>query len=413
MGATDVTVVIKSLGLGGAERLLVDSLPYLDRAQFRYRFAYITPWKDTLVPAIAAEGFAVTCLGARSGVAQEARGRAGRAPNGFAPARSLQALTLLPAALARLEETMRRTDCRLLQADLPAAGIVARIAGRRTGVPVAYTEHNLQERYHPATRWANRATYAWNDVVFAVSGEVASSIRRNGLAGRGDVDVRTLPNGVPVERMRAEAVDLPGLQRELGLAPGQPVVGTVAVFRAQKRLLDWLEVARRVAAAHPDVAFLLVGDGPAMPAVQRRVRELGLEARVRLPGFREDGRRLMALIGVYLMTSEFEGLPVAMLEAMAFGKPVVATAVGGIPEVISAGEEGLLAPMGDVELLAAQVNALLSNPSAAEGMGERGRAKVSRRYHTRRRVEAMESAYGELLARERGRQTPAATAPTS
>ncbi len=267
--------------------------------------------------------------------------------------------------------------------------------GRVRGVPVVYTEHNVQERYHPLTRQANRLTYGWNDVVLAVSDEVAASIRRNGMDRR--TRVRTLLNGVPVEAVRAEASGLDDLRRELDLPAGRPVVGTVAVFRRQKRLLDWLATAQIVAAARPDALFLLAGDGPEMPAVQAKLAQLGLQERVRLAGFRQDGRRLMALMDVYLMTSEYEGLPLAMLEAMALGKPIVATAVGGIPEVIEPGEEGLLAPLGHVEQLAAHVLALLANPTEVQAMGARGAAKVAAHYHTRQRVAAIEEIYAELL----------------
>lgn len=392
----NVTVVIKSLGLGGAERLLVDALPYLDRRRFDYRFAYVTPWKDTLAPHITAEGFALVCLGQTAPM-----GTAGPSPSPtYAPARSVQALTLLPAAMARLLAAIERTGCQLLQADLPAAGILARLAGKRAGIPVAYTEHNLQERYHPVTRWTNRVTYRWNDVVFAVSDEVAASIRRNGLvASTNDMRLRTLPNGVPVETIRAEATGVNCLRAELGIPQDRPVVGTVAVFRPQKRLLDWLAVARRVAETHDAVQFLLVGDGPEMPAVRNKVREYGLDHCVHITGFREDGRRLIGLMNVYLMTSAFEGMPIAMLEAMALARPVVATAVGGIPEVIESGRDGFLAQTGDVDLMAAQISALLRNPTAAAAMGIRGHEKVQIRFHTRNRVREMESTYLEMVRR--------------
>jgi L-malate glycosyltransferase len=389
----EVTILIKSLGLGGAERLLVDALPYLDQERFTYRIAYVTPWKDALAPVIAAEGFEVTCLGR-----PELKHPAAPSPSkalAYSPPRSVHASALLPSALARLMHMLERTRCELLHADLPAAGIVARIAGKLLGVPVVYTEHNLQERYHPLTRWANRITYGWNEVVLAVSDEVAASIRRNGLDGR--TDLRTLPNGVPVETIRAEAEDLDDLRRDLDLPNGRPVVGSVAVFRPQKRLFDWLEVARQLAAMHDDVLFLLVGDGPEMPALRRRIHDIGLGERIRLPGFREDGRRLIGLIDVYLMTSAFEGLPMAMLEAMALGKPIVATAVGGIPEVIVPGKQGFLAPVGNTDLLAAQTAALVSNSGAAKEMGERGVVDVSIRYHTRDRVRAIEATYLEIL----------------
>ncbi len=133
-------------------------------------------------------------------------------------------------------------------------------------------------------------------------------------------------------------------------------------------------------------SFFSLVTAPTCPPSACGIRDDGLDQRVRVTGFREGGRRLMGLIDVYLMTSAYEGLPIAMLEAMALAKPVVATAAGGIPEVIVPGREGLLAPVGDVNLLAAQVNALLVNPHAAAEMGRAGRSKVEGRYHTRTRA---------------------------
>ena len=302
-------------------------------------------------------------------------------------------------AYRRLEQWMRSTDCHLLQADLPAAGIIARLASRRNNVPVVYTEHNLQERYHPLTRRANAATYGLNALVFAVSEEVAESIRRNGLDQH--TDVHTLLNGVPIESLQATPCDLDQLRIELDLPEGRPVVGAVSVFRPQKRLPDWLAVAARVAAAHEDALFLLVGDGPDMPMIRRLVHEYGLGDRVRLPGFRNDGRKLSHLFDIFLMTSEYEGLPLAMLEAMALAKPVVATAVGGIPEVVTSGREGLLAPVGGIKAMAAMINALLTNQDAAAEMGSRGSDLVAKRYHTRDRVREMERSYLQLVDQRR------------
>ena len=143
-----VTVVIKSLGLGGAERLVVDSLPYLDCERFNYHFSYITPWKTTLVPSIADAGFAVTCLG--RGVAAQSELSGTNDGSAYAPARSLRALGLLPSALAQLMQLMQRTQCHLLQGRFAGIGNHrGRVAGRRMHVPVAYTEHNLQERTIP------------------------------------------------------------------------------------------------------------------------------------------------------------------------------------------------------------------------------------------------------------------------
>ncbi|GIV76563.1 MAG: glycosyl transferase [Litorilinea sp.] len=387
-----ILLLIKGLGLGGAERLLADALPYLDRQRFDYHLAYLLPWKDALVPTFRAAGMPVHCLGSMAGRATESG--ADREAT-VTPRRSWRAAVSLPLAYMRLERLQRQVGFDLIHADLPLAGILARLLGRRHGIPVVYTEHNLLERYHPLTRGLHQATYAWHDQVLAVSGEVAASVARHGLDRR--TRVATLCNGVPVEQVRAEATRLDDLRRELGLPPGCPVVGAVAVFRAQKRLDDWLAVAARVAAARPDVHFLLAGDGPEMPQVRRQVQALGLAERVCLPGFRADGRRLLGLPDVYLLTSGFEGLPMALLEAMALGKPVVATRVGGVPEAVRHGEEGWLAPVGDVDGLSRWVLHLLDRPDQARAMGARAAARVETAFHTRQRVQAIEACYAALL----------------
>jgi glycosyltransferase involved in cell wall biosynthesis len=365
-----ILVLIKGLNLGGAERLLVDALPYLDRERFDYHFAYLLPWADFLVPQFEAGSFPVHCLAMPS--------------NYHFP--------LMPPVLHRLQ---RQENFDLLHAHLPLPGVLARLVGRRHKVPLFYTEHNLLGYYHPLTRWVARLTYSWNDCVFAVSQGVADSIARLGLDRK--TRVLTLLNGVPVERVRAEARDLHTLRREFAIPEGHLVVGTVAVLSRQKRLHDWLEVARRIASEREDVTFLLVGSGSEKETLKARAKALGLTDRLRMPGFRPDGRRVLGLLDVYLMSSEFEGLPVALLEAMALAKPVVATAVGGIPEVVQSGREGFLAPVGAVEELAGHTSRLLSDPVLRSTMGQCGARKTEEEFHLKTRVRFVEDLYRETL----------------
>lgn len=369
-----ILVLIKSLGLGGAERLLVDALPYLDQERFAYTFAYFLPWKDFLVPQFEAAGFPIHCLSA------EANSRLGWLPGGF----------------RRLWRLQKRHRFDLIHAHLPLAGVLARLVGRRFNRPVVYTEHNLQERYHPLTRWLNQQSYGWNRQVLAVSQEVAASIERLGMDRSVPVDI--LLNGVPVEQIQAEAAHLDGLRQALSIPADHLIVGTVAVFRRQKRLSDWLQVAAQVARQRDDVTFLLVGHGPEAEQVAAQVKDLGLTGRVRLPGFRSDGRRLLGLMDVYLMTSEFEGLPVALLEAMALGKPVVSTAVGGVPELVTEEAEGFLTSVGEIERLAAYTLRLLNEPGMRQQMGQQAATKVATRFHLKERVQFTERLYLELLS---------------
>ena len=399
MTKAKILLLIKSLGLGGAERLLVDSLPYLDRERFAYEVAYLVPWKATLVPAIETARIPVTCLGHQSIFDSTTEQSKIQNPKSkiqtvTAP-RSFQSAFALPLAYRRLYAWQQRQHFDLIHADMPVAGILARLVGRQLGVPVVYTEHNLLERYHPLTRWLHKATFGWQQQVITVSDEVQASIQRAG--GDTKTRVRTLFNGVPVEQVRQEARGLDVLRAEFAIPADHCVVGSVAVFRSQKRLVDWLAVAAQVAQQQPKVTFLLVGDGPEMGMVRAKVTELGLQERVRLPGFRADGRRCIGLMDLYLMTSQFEGLPIALLEAMTLAKPVVATAVGGIPEVVTDGVEGRLAPAGAMDQLAQAVLTLLADPAQRQRMGQQGAAKVAAHYHIKARVAAIEEVYTTIL----------------
>jgi glycosyltransferase involved in cell wall biosynthesis len=365
-----ILVLIKGLNLGGAERLLVDALPYLSEQQFDYHFAYLLPWSHYLVPEFESGGFPVHCLG-------------------------MQSNYHLPLALPGLLRLQRQHRFNAFHAHLPLAGILARIVGRWCQVPVFYTEHNLLEYQHPLTHRANGLTYGWNDCVFAVSQGVSDSIARQGLEEK--TTVITLLNGVPVDRVRSEVHHLDELRRELDIPADHLIVGTVAVFTQQKRLQDWLEVARQIAEQRTDVTFLLVGYGPEEALLKARVEALGLSERVKMPGFRADGRRALGLVDVYLMSSEYEGLPIALLEAMALAKPIVATSVGGIPEVVEDGRQGFLAPVQAVDALAAHTARLLDNPELRVKMGCNGASRIEQGFHLKTRVRSVENQYLEKL----------------
>ena len=359
-----------------------------------------------LVPHFVEVGMPVWSLGNGGWETEDRRGETGAMAFGklsqsqdtavVTPANSLRTAGMVPLAYWRLAQVVKRERVDLIHADLPVAGILARAVGKQVGIPTIYTEHNLIERYHPVTRSVHRSTLGWHDYVLTVSDEVQTSVRQAGSDRK--TMVRTLRNGVPVEQVRQEASDSGALRTELAIPAEHLIVGSVAVFRSQKRLEDWLAVAARVAAAHNDVTFLLVGDGPEMAMVQAQVQALGLCDRIRLPGFREDGRRFLGLLDIYLMTSRFEGLPIALLEAMALGKPVVATNVGGIPEAVTHGAEGLLTAVGAIDELTNHVTQLLAQPRLRKRLGQAGATKVEEHFHIRHRVTAIETIYQMLLS---------------
>jgi len=360
--------LIKGLGRGGAEMLL----PQTVRAGgggFRYSAGYFLPWKDALVAEL---------------------GDAGAPVHRFTARNNLAVLAQTPFVARHL----RRERIDLVHAHLPLSGVVARLAGRLAGVPVVYTEHNLQERYHRATRRMNLLTWRLQRGVIAVSQEVADSARRHA----GDrVPVMVVRNGIDVAAYQAAAAAREATRRELGLADGTLLIGTVAVFRAQKRLDLWLEAAELVAREVPPVRFVVVGDGPLAAMARSKATELGIMDRVMFPGLQESVAPYLAAMDVYLISSEFEGLPLALLEAMAAGLPVVSTAVGGIPEVIEDDTSGLLAPFGSARALAERVVRLAADPGLRERLGQAGRRRVESEFGVARMAAEVETIYRDTL----------------
>jgi len=363
-----VLILIKGLGRGGAEQLLLSGVPYLDTASYRYQFAYLLPWKDSLVPELTAAGFGVHCL-------DGARG---------------------PGWTGRLRRLLRAEGIGLVHVHSPVAAAGARaVAGRRTRV--VYTEHNLWDRYHPATWAANLATFPRNDHVFAVSETVRESVRYPGPLRRllPMPPVETLHHGLDPAALPPPGRD--GVRAELGIPEDAPVVGSVANFKAAKDHATLLRAAAQVRRAVPSVRFVLVGQGPLEAETRRLAGELGLDGTVVFAGFRTDATRLMAAFDAFALSSTYEGLPIALIEAMATGCPAVVTRVGGTPEVVADGVHGFLVPPRDPAALAARLTRLLQDPSLRDGLGAAAAARAQD-FDIRKAVRRMEQVYARLLA---------------
>ena len=372
--------LVKGLGRGGAETLLVRTASTELLTSRRNGYGYFLPWKDALVSELREQGCVVKCFLARN------------------PA---EMILRLPELVAFLRNW--RPD--LIHGHLPLAGVMARLAGKALGVPVVYTEHNLQERYHPLTRLVNRLTWKMQDRVVAVSAEVRDSILR---ALPEETPLQVVLNGVDCEKFSPRPSDRATVRAEFGLSEDDILIGTVAVFRKQKRLDLWLEVARRLALEFPNVYFALIGDGPERPLVERLVAEYGLDDRMRLPGLLANVCPYYCALDAFFMSSDFEGLPVALLEAMASGVPAVVTTAGGIGEVIQGSDEGLVAPVGDLETLYSHLRTLCLDRVVARELGRNGRARVRTAFSLARMSRELEDLYVETLG-QRVRPEPKLT----
>lgn len=364
--------IIKSLGRGGAEVLLPATLRFHDTNRFEFHYIYFLPWKDQMVESIRLNGGVVVCVSARNNVE-------------------------LMFSYPRVLDYVITNKIDLIHAHLPWAGILSRMLKFRVSVPVIYTEHNRLERYHWFTRRVNVLTMRLLDRVIVVSQEVGVSVTK--ANSKMATKLRKVLNGVNVAEFDRRLFRASLFRTQFSVPADAVVVGTVAVFRVQKRLDRWLEVASQIHKKRRDVYFVLVGDGPERPLVEQKVMELGLQSRVVLTGLQVEVRPFLAAFDIYLMTSEFEGLPVALLEAMSMECPVVATAVGGVAEVIETGVNGVTVPFDDLTQLVEHVDRLILEPEIRESIGARARQRVSDSFGIQRTVAELEGIYEDLLQR--------------
>lgn len=307
--------------------------------------------------------------------------------------------------IAGLLKPLVREGPALVHTHSSKAGIVGRAAARLAGAgPVVHSIHGFGHGAlkNPFVRRLTLATERfmarWTDAFIAVSDKNRSDGEALGLLGgkpclviRSGIDLADFGRA---DALRAQA------RAGLGYADDTPVVGMVACLKPQKAPLDFVEVAARVAAAVPEARFFLAGDGELRPEVEARVRALGLTDRLDLLGWRRDVPALLGACDVLALLSRWEGLPRVCPQAMAAGRPVVATAVDGTPEAIVDGRNGALVAPGDLDAAAARLVELLRDPDRRAAQGAAGQAAVAE-FSQEEMVRRQEELYEELL-RARG-----------
>jgi glycosyltransferase involved in cell wall biosynthesis len=295
---------------------------------------------------------------------------------------------LWPPAILALARLVRREAPRVLFLHDPhavSAGLLAlRLAGRRPLVAVRRVDF-------PLTSALSRRKYAACDRVVVVSRAIGRVVE----AG-----------GVPAERLRlvyegvVDRAPAPGGREalaELGVPDGVPVVGNVAALTDHKDHATLVEAMARLRPRVPEARLVVCGEGPLRNALDQQVRARGLEDRVVFAGFRGDLDRLMPAFSVFCLSSHLEGLGTSLLDAMAFGLPIVATAAGGIPEAVLDGENGRLAPPRDAAALAEALAAVLGDDARRRAYGEAGRRLFLERFTAERMVDATLAVAAEVL----------------
>ena len=332
---------------------------------------------------MAARGHRVA-LACRSGGALEARARAQGLEVHALPLRGDVSLR----AAARLARILRRSGPDVLHLHDPhalAAGLLAARAAASPTRVVATRRVDFPLR-GPLSRWKYRSCRG----VIAVSRRVAEALAEDGMAAE---RIRVVYEGVP---------DRPALAggREalaaLGVPEGCPVVGNVAALTDHKDHATLIEAAARVRLRVPEARFVCVGEGELRPRLEALCRQRGLGDRWIFAGFRSDIDRLLPAFTVFCLSSHMEGLGTSLLDAMAFARPVVATAAGGIPEGVEDGVTGRVVPVRDPAALADALAETLSDPERARSMGAAGRRRFEEMFTADRMVDATLAAYDGL-----------------
>ncbi len=285
------------------------------------------------------------------------------------------------------------------------AGILGRLAAAWCGVPViVHTYHGFgfHDRQHPLVRSAyvriERACRRVTTRLIFVSQSNARYAERHGLgAAEGATIVRS---GVKLSDFPA-AVDAAALKMSAGVGRHRPVVLSIGNLKPQKNAADFVAAAAKVAAKVPDASFVFLGDGPQKTALQAKALALGLEGKLHFLGWRRDGARWLASADVFALTSLWEGLPRALVEAMRTGLPSVCYATDGVTDILRDGENGFLVAPGDVDAFADRLVGLLTDADLRRRLGARAAASIGSEFDIDGMVRAQERLYEELLAERR------------
>ena len=305
-------------------------------------------------------------------------------------------------ALLTMTNFIRTNRYTIVHTNSSKAGIIGRVAARMAGTPIiVHTVHgwSFHEHMSPWLRGfyvaLERFAASFTDVMVVVANQDIDKGLQAGIGRQGQY--RLIRSAIPMEEFNPQHVNRRTVREQLNIPLDAPVLGNVGRFSPPKNPFDWIEVAALVAEQLPECYFLLVGDGKLRSETEALVEEKQLSERTIFTGLRRDVPEMLAAIDVFLLISQWEGLPRVIPQAMAMQVPVVSTRVGGSAEAILQGETGYQCNYGDLDGLAAYCLKLLRDERLRAEMGQRGRDHAIQEFDVHRMVQQMAALYEELL----------------
>ena len=281
------------------------------------------------------------------------------------------------------------------------AGILGRLAAALAGVPViVHTYHGFG--FHDGQNLVVKAVYVWIERLCArfttqliyVSRSNAEYAERHGLGPAKDALI--IRSGVELSSFPAQ-VDAAKLKMSVGIGMHKPVVVSIGNLKPQKNAADFVAAAAKVSARVPEARFVFIGDGPQRRALEAKAFALGLEGKIMFLGWRRDGAQWLAAGDVFALTSLWEGLPRALVEALRTGLPAVCYATDGVVDVLRDGQNGFLVPPGDVDAFAGRLALLLEDADLRRRLGAAAAASIGPEFDIGAMVRAQESLYAGLV----------------
>jgi glycosyltransferase involved in cell wall biosynthesis len=305
----------------------------------------------------------------------------------FSAKNNIQLLLQFPKIIKYCKEH----HIQLIHAHLPWAGFVSRIVCKLTKIPTLYTEHNLQERYHFVTKLINKFTFNWQTLGIGVSNDVTQSIQKNIAPS---IPCKTVLNGVNTKSFRkGNSEERIRIRNEYAIPQEAILVGTVAVFRFQKRLDIWLQTISEAINKNPNIYGIIVGAGPLEQEIFAKHKELNLEGKVFFTGLKTDVKPYYEAMDIFMMSSSFEGLPIALLEAMSMSCAIVTTNAGGVKEVLQNDVDGIVVDVDHWQELSTALLTLSDDYEKLKYFQSKARERVESAFSIEVMVKQLEQLY--------------------
>ena len=359
--------------IGGAERTILYLIRALSRQKYRITVLTLTG-PDDLVERATALGIEAHNLKLKS------------------PWQVYRLIRLLP---------IFRRRYKVLYSFLFHANVVGRILGRFYGVPIIVSgQRNVEVERRLWRKWLDTLTANWlADVVVGNSQAIADWLLEQGVSG---AKIQVIMNGVDVDELKRSPDEIQRVRINLQVPKDATMVSTVAHFSRKKGHRYLIEAAKLLSRQEKQIVYVLVGDGRSRQAIEEFARSLEVDGLIRFVGSVREPAAIVAASDFFVLPSLWEGMPNAVMEAMALGKAVIATRVGGVPELVAHNESGILVPPGDAEALARAIEDLIDNPVKRERLAGCARQLVADKFRLEHTVEQTENLFETLIWKKDG-----------